>query len=67
MAFSNAIRNQVSYLTFHLRTLTVGQVRAENPAMAIKDISKEIGQRWRNLTAEEKAPFEEQFQKDRQR
>lgn len=43
------------------------QVLLENPSISIGDCSKEIGLRWKTLTSEEKAPFEERARADKDR
>ena len=52
MAYSNSIRSQV---------------QKENPGMKITDISKEIGIRWKALSAEDRAPFDEMANSDKVR
>ena len=52
MAYSNSIRSQV---------------QKENPGMKITDISKEIGNKWKALTAEDRAPFDEIANNDKLR
>lgn len=52
MAYSNSIRSTI---------------QAQNPGMKITDVSKEIGAKWKLLTAEEKIPFDEIAKKDKLR
>lgn len=39
----------------------------ENPSMKITDVSKEIGSRWKEISASDKAVFEERANKDKER
>lgn len=43
------------------------QIKAEHPDFAVTQISKETANRWRTLTAEEKAPYEEKSKLDKER
>ena len=43
------------------------QIKAEHPDFAVTQISKETANRWRALTAEEKAPYEEKSKLDKER
>eukprot|EP01033_Poteriospumella_lacustris_P001997 gene1997-1453_t len=52
MLFSNAVR---------------GQVKGENPGVSVTELSKLIGAKWREMTAEEKEPYEERARQDKQR
>jgi structure-specific recognition protein 1 len=52
MLYSNSVRSQV---------------KAEHPSMPVTEIAKEIGTKWRALTAEEKEPFEATAREDRER
>jgi hypothetical protein len=52
IAFSNATR---------------AAVKAENPSLSVTEIAKEIGSRWKALTAEEKEPYEKSAKEDRER
>lgn len=52
MLFSNEIRSSV---------------KAENPGASVTELSKLIGAKWREMTAEEKEPYEEKARKDKQR
>lgn len=42
-------------------------VRQEHPKLSVIDVTRHIGELWRNLTTEEKAPFEELAKEDRLR
>lgn len=52
MFFSNAKRDQV---------------RSENPELKFGEIGKHIGELWKNLSAEDKKPYEEMAAKDKER
>lgn len=52
MAYSNDIRRSIMN---------------ENPSMKITDVSKEIGARWKEISASEKAIFEERAREDKER
>ena len=43
------------------------QVKADNPGIAITEISKILGQKWKETDADARAPFEEQSRADRAR
>ena len=43
------------------------KIQEENPDIEFKDVGRKLGERWRNLAAEEKAKFEELAQKDKDR
>jgi hypothetical protein len=47
----------------HIRPSVV----AERPDLNLPGVTKEIAQRWRALTAEERVPFEEKSKADKQR
>jgi structure-specific recognition protein 1 len=49
--------------TSHIRPSVV----IERPDLNLPGITKEIAQRWRNLSPEERVPFEEQSKLDKQR
>lgn len=55
---------------FHARNcfaFLLYQVKAENPTVSITELSKIIGAKWREMTAEEKEPYEEKARQDKQR
>lgn len=43
------------------------QVVAENPGMAVTEVSKVLGARWKELSYEEKAPFDAMAKADKER
>lgn len=43
------------------------QVKQENPGIAFTEIAKVLGEKWKNVTADEKKEFEEQAAKDKTR
>ncbi|CAM9099948.1 unnamed protein product, partial [Ectocarpus fasciculatus] len=49
--------------TSHIRPTVV----SEHPELNLPGVTKEIAQRWRNLSAEERVPFEEKSKADKQR
>jgi structure-specific recognition protein 1 len=42
-------------------------VKAENPGLSVTELSKIIGAKWREMSAEDKEPYEEKARKDKQR
>lgn len=44
-----------------------GKVVAENPGMPITEVSKVVGTRWKELSAEAKAPFDALAKADKER
>ncbi|KAL5727091.1 hypothetical protein ACHQM5_000323 [Ranunculus cassubicifolius] len=42
------------------------EVKKENPTAEFKDISNILGAKWKNVTDEEKKPYEEQYQSDKE-
>ena len=52
MYFSNAMRNKV---------------REENPGMAFGEVGKALGEKWKNVGAEEKLGYEEMAKADKER
>lgn len=52
MFYSNAVRNQV---------------KEENPGIAFTEVGKKIGEMWKALSSEEKAPYEAQAEADKKR
>ncbi|ODV91117.1 hypothetical protein CANCADRAFT_31873 [Tortispora caseinolytica NRRL Y-17796] len=42
-------------------------VREENPGIAFGQVGKVLGEKWRALTTEEKAPYEKMAQDDKKR
>lgn len=52
MFYSNAIRNRV---------------KEENPGIAFTEVGKKIGEMWKGLSQEEKAPYEAQAEADKKR
>ncbi|XP_050377231.1 high mobility group B protein 13-like [Argentina anserina] len=42
------------------------QVKQENPEAEFKDISAILGAKWKNVTAEEKKPYEEKYQAEKE-
>jgi hypothetical protein len=49
--------------TSHIRPAVV----AEHPSLNLPGVTKEIAQRWRSLSAEDRIPFEEKSKLDKQR
>jgi hypothetical protein len=43
------------------------QVVAENPGMAVTEVSKVLGARWKELSYEEKVPFDAMAKADKER
>lgn len=43
------------------------EIKEANPDFSVTDISKELGRQWREMAAEDKAPFEEIANKDKAR
>ncbi|KAK9813590.1 hypothetical protein WJX73_008969 [Symbiochloris irregularis] len=43
------------------------QIKADNPGAPVTEIAKFIGAKWKEATAEDKAPFEEQARQDKER
>ena len=43
------------------------QVKADNPNIAFTEIAKVLGERWRDVSAEDKKPYEEQAAQDKTR
>lgn len=43
------------------------KIKEENPGISVTDLVKIAGLKWRELTADDKAPYEEQYQADRVR
>ena len=43
------------------------QVKQENPGIAFTDVAKALGEKWKNVTADEKKEFEEMAAKDKSR
>ena len=58
-------RGKSSYIFFCMDNRA--SVKADNPEMKAKDIIKELGTLWRNLSEEDKAPYIEQSKKDKLR
>ena len=42
-------------------------IKADNPEKSVGDISKVLGERWREMKPAEKAPFNEEARRDRER
>jgi len=42
------------------------KVKEENPNMSFGDISKKVGEMWKNLSAEERKPYEEKAEAAKQ-
>ncbi|EAY08175.1 HMG box family protein [Trichomonas vaginalis G3] len=42
------------------------QVKEENPGIAFGDIAKKLGEMWKNLSEEEKKPYMEMAEKDKE-
>lgn len=42
-------------------------MKGENPGVSVTELSKLIGAKWREMTAEEKEPYEERARQDKQR
>ena len=43
------------------------QVKDENPGISVTEVAKEMGVRWKNLSAEEKEPYEAEARQDKER
>ena len=43
------------------------QVKQENPGIAFTEVAKVMGEKWRNVTGDEKKEFEEMAAKDKAR
>ncbi len=43
------------------------QVVAENPGMAVTEVSKVLGAQWKELSADAKAPFDAMARADKER
>ena len=44
-----------------------GQIKADHPGISITEVAKILGQKWKEVDAAAKAPFEEQAAKDKAR
>lgn len=42
------------------------QIKKENPEAEFKDISNILGAKWKSVTAEEKKPYEERYQVEKE-
>lgn len=42
------------------------QIKKENPEAEFKEISNILGGKWKNVTAEEKKPYEEKYQAEKE-
>lgn len=42
------------------------QIKKENPESEFKEISNILGAKWKNVTAEEKKPYEEKYQAEKE-
>lgn len=42
------------------------QIKKENPEAEFKEISNILGAKWKNVTAEEKKPYEEKYQAEKE-
>ncbi|EAY01387.1 HMG box family protein [Trichomonas vaginalis G3] len=42
------------------------QVKADNPGIAFGDIAKKLGEMWKNLSEEEKKPYVEMAEKEKE-
>lgn len=63
---------KITYLTclkIQLNTMNFfdEQVKAENPGLSVTELSKVIGAKWREMSAEDKELYEEKARKDKQR
>lgn len=43
------------------------KIRAEQPSLSITEVSKILGERWKELSSDDKKPFEEQAKEDKER
>ena len=43
------------------------KLREQNPSASVGEIAKQLGAAWKIMTAEQKAPYDEQTKKDRER
>ena len=44
-----------------------GQVLAENPGISVTEVTKILGARWKELSADDRVPFEELWKADKER
>ncbi|KAJ3682996.1 hypothetical protein LUZ60_013223 [Juncus effusus] len=42
------------------------EIKKENPEVDFKEVSNTLGAKWKNLSAEEKKPYEEKYQKEKE-
>lgn len=42
------------------------QIKKDNPEAEFKEISNILGAKWKNITAEEKKPYEERYQAEKE-
>jgi len=62
----NAPKRPTSAYFFYAGDVRPG-IREENPNMKITEVMSQIGAQWRELSDEDKKPYEEQAAKDRKR
>lgn len=43
------------------------KVKADNPGISFGEVGRALGERWKGLSAEDKAPYERQAAKDKER
>jgi hypothetical protein len=65
-AFDGHIKRPLSAFILYGNSVR-DQIRTKNPKMNMPDVSKEIGKGWRGLKDVEKATFDDQAKKDRER
>lgn len=53
--------------TNDVRMLVLLQVKQENPGIAFTEVAKVLGEKWKNVTADEKKQCEEQAAQDKTR
>jgi len=58
-------RGKSAYIFFCIKARP--DIKAANPTMASKDITKELGRQWREMTDEEKKPFLDEAAEDKER
>ena len=62
----NAPKKNMSAFMFYSNSMRE-KVKEDNPGIAFTDVAKKIGEMWKELTAEDKAPFEAQAEADKER
>lgn len=55
----------VSFMVYSLEVRP--KIHADDPSLTMTDVSRQIGQRWKELSPEEREPYEESARRDRER